>query len=360
MSGISRDKLDKYKKLAERDLWDFREPKASAIFRRMEAEGCSLNDYAFNPYGGFFRAPFTRELSDVDIALVGVPMENTVPERTGQKFGPAATRRWSHVMGPIHHVTGVVPFDLGRIIDYGDADFSHGFNVEKRIESIHETFVKLVDRDITTLAVGGEHTITYPILKAHAEKGPLGLIHIDAHGDSWGSLGGADINDASIIRVAISEGIIDPERTIQIGLRGRSFHFWSYSFDVGARVVPVEEFQEKGPAVLAEEAGRIVGDDRCYLTLDVDVLDPAHMPGTGLPEPFGLTTREVRDFIRGLRGLNLVGADITELCPPADPTDMSANIVAGFAFEMLCLITEAHTARTGRTRKTHWTRKQEG
>ena len=121
------------------------------------------------------------------------------------------------------------------------------------------------------------------------------------------------------------------------------------------RGVLLEEFQERGAAALAEEARSIVGNEACYLTFDVDVLDPMHMPGTGLPEPFGLTTREVRDFIRGLRGLDLIGADITELCPPADPTGMSANVVAGFCFEMLCLLSEAHVARTGVSRKTHWT-----
>ena len=354
MAEINQKKLSEYRELAKKDLWDFKEPKASSIFQRMEAEGCSLNDWAFNPFNGMFRSPFTQDLTNVDIACVGVGMENTVPERTGQKFGPAAVRRWSHLMGPIHHITGTVPFDMCNIIDYGDVDLSRGFNVEDRIDCIYETFLKLTSHRITTLTIGGEHTITYPILKAHARTKPIGLIHLDAHGDTWGSVGGAEVNDASALRVAIKEGLIDPERTIQLGLRGRSFHFWSYSFDVGTRVVTVEEFQEKGAAVLAKEARMIVGDEACYLTFDVDVLDPMHMPGTGLPEPFGLTTREVRDFIRGLRGLNLVGADITELCPPADPTDMSANVVAGFCFEMLCLLSEAHVARTGKSNKTHW------
>ena len=355
MAKISKEKLAKYRELAKKDLWDFKEPKASAIFQRMEEEGCSLNDYAYNPHMGMFRAPTTRNLVDVDIACVGVTMENTVPERTGQKYGPAAVRRWSHVMGPIHHVTDVVPFDMCNIIDYGDVDFSTGFNIEKRIEIIYETFLSLMDHNVTTLSVGGEHTMTYPILKAHGKNEPLGLIHIDAHGDTWGSLGGADINDASAMRAAVVDGLIDPERTIQLGLRGRSFHFWSYSSEVGMRVVSVEEFQEKGARAMADEARSIVGNGPCYLTFDVDALDPIHMPGTGLPEPFGLTAREVRDFIRGLRGLNLVGADIVEICPPADPTDMSANIGAGFCFEMLCLLCEAHAARTNETRKTHWT-----
>jgi len=354
MAKIDKEKLLRYRELAKKDLWDFKEPKASAIFQRMEQEGCTLNDYAYNPHGGMFHSPLTQNLTDVDIACVGVTMENTVPERTGQKYGPAAARKWSHAIGPIHHVTSVVPFDMCNIIDYGDVDFGNAFDVQDRIDSIYETFLKLADNDITTLTIGGEHTLTYPILKAKAKDEPLGLIHLDAHGDTWGELGGAKINDASAFRVAISEGLIDPERTIQLGLRGRSFHFWSYSFDVGTRVVTAEEFQEKGAMAMAEEARKIVGDGPCYLTFDVDVLDPIHMPGTGLPEPFGLTTREVRDFIRGLRGLDLVGADIAELCPPADPTEMSANIVAGFCFEMLCLLSEAHVARTGVSRKTHW------
>jgi len=354
MPKISEERLKRYRELAKKDLWDFDEPKAKAIFKRMEEEGCTPNDYAFNYHMGMFHAPLTQKITDVDIALVGVGMENTVPERTGQKYGPSAVRRWSHKLGPIHHITNVVPFDMTNIIDYGDVDLSAGLDVKDRINSIYETFVKLTDQNITTLSVGGEHTMTYPILKAHSRKEPLGLIHIDAHGDSWGNIGNADIGDANMLRNAVMEGIIDPEKTISLGLRGRCFHFWDYSSAVGIRVVSTEEFQENGVKAMIEEARKIVGDGPCYLTFDVDALDPIQMPGTGLPEPFGLSVREVRDFIRGLRGLNLVGADIAEICPPADPTEMSANTGAGFCFEMLCLLSEAHVARTGVSRKTHW------
>ncbi len=354
MPKISEERLKRYRELGKKDLWDFDEPKASAIFIRMEEEGCTPNDYAFNPHMGMFHAPLTQDLTDVDIAFVGVGMENTVPERTGQKYGPAAVRKWSHTMGYIHHITNAVPFDMANIIDYGNVDFSNGMDVKNKIDSIYDTFLKLTDKNITTLAIGGEHTITYPILKAHGQKEPLGIIHIDAHGDTWGNVGNAEINDANILRNAIMDGIIDPEKSITIGLRGRTFHWWDYSAAVGLRAVTTEEFREKGVKEMIKEARKIVGDGPCYLTFDLDALDPIQMPGIGLPEPFGLSVTDVLDFIRGLRGLDFVGADITELCPPADPSDMSSNTAAGFCFEILCLISEAHVARTGVSRKTHW------
>ena len=134
MPKISEERLAKYRELGKKDLWDFDEPKASAIFIRMEEEGCTPNDYAFNPHMGMFHAPLTQDLTDVDIAFVGVGMENTVPERTGQKYGPAAVRKWSHNMGPIHHMTNIVPFDMTSIIDYGNVDFSNGMDVKNKID----------------------------------------------------------------------------------------------------------------------------------------------------------------------------------------------------------------------------------
>ena len=160
--------------------------------------------------------------------------------------------------------------------------------------------------------------------------------------------------DANGLRHAVMDGALDPERTIQIGIRGRAWHFWDFSHQTGMRVVSPEEFYENGVASIIEEARKIVGNGPCYLTLDNDALDPSCMPGTGLPEPFGLMARDVMSLIRGLRGLNLVGADIAEICPPADPTEVSANLGAGLCFEMLCILAEAHVTRTGRTQQTHW------
>jgi len=150
------------------------------------------------------------------------------------------------------------------------------------------------------------------------------------------------------------DGVIDPERTIQIGLRGRGIIRCDFSYETGMRVVLVDEFQSKGVQAIVEEARKVVGDGPCYLTVDTDVFDCSEMPGTTLPEPFGLTGCEVRDFIRGLRGLNIVGADLMELSPTYDPTGKSACLASGIAFELLCLLAEARASRTGIENKTHW------
>ena len=353
MKKISQEKLAKYRKLGEKSVWDIKNPQARAIFQRLEEEGCSFDDWAFNPHWGMFHAPHSRDMENVDIVCVGIPMENTIPERPGTKYGPTAVRKWSHIMGPIHHITDVVPFDMCSIVDYGDIDFT-GFDLKERIDNIYQTFLKFKESNISTLSVGGEHTMTYPILKAHGRDEPLAMIHLDAHADTTGNIGGGDVSDANGFRHAVMDGVLDPERTIQIGIRGRAWHFWDFSHDTGMRVVSAEDFQERGVKAMVEEARALVGNYPCYLTIDNDALDPSCMPGTGLPEPFGLTSREVRDFIRGLRGLNIVGVDIAEICPPADPTEISANTGAALCFEMLCLLCEAHVARTGVARKTHW------
>ena len=183
---------------------------------------------------------------------------------------------------------------------------------------------------------------------------PLGVIHLDSHGDTCVNFGGARVSDASIFQLAATEGVIDPQRTIQIGLRGRGLTRCDFSFESGMRTVLVEEFQTKGAEAIAAEARRVVGEGPCYLTIDTDVFDCAVMPGTTLPEPFGLTGREVRDFLRKIKGLNLIGADIVELCPPFDPTQQSVILATGIAFEMLCLLAESRVTRTGVARQTHW------
>ena len=217
--------------------------------------------------------------------------------------------------------------------------------------------MKIKDAGVIPLSIGGEHTMSYPILKAIARDEPLGLIHIDAHGDTTGFLSDDDpgeVHDGNCFSRAAIDGLIDPERTIQVGIRGSSSWCWEFSEDSGMRVVYAEEIQERGVKAIVQEARELIGDGPCYLTIDVDALDPAYMPGTGVPEPFGLTPLEVRDFIRGLRGLDLHGADIAEICPARDSQEISATLGAALAFEMLCLLTEAQLTRTGNVRRTHW------
>lgn len=257
--------------------------------------------------------------------------------------------------GPIHELWATVPFDLCNIVDYGNVDFSRPHNTQQTVDEIHAAICEISDAGAVPFSVGGVHTVSHPILKALGREQPLGMIHIDAHADTMtGEMQGEDLSDGAVFRNAVLDQGIDPSRTVQIGIRGSYAHLWDFSYDSGMRVITINDFDEIGlPGVLAEVRS-IIGDGPCYLTLDCDGIDAAYLPGTQLPEPFGLTSREVRNLIRGLRGLDLVGADIVELCPLVDVKDTSSNLMASLGFEILCLLAEARQARTGNTNKTHW------
>lgn len=355
---MNTEKLAKFKELGTRTIRDLKNTEISGFFKRVEEEGGQLFSYPFNLQGkewGFFRAPHTKNLESVDIACIGIPLDSTVPNYAGTRHGPEAVRRWSHLQGPMHHVTKFIPFENCNIVEYGDVEFT-GLNHSDRVEDIYNTYVKIKEAGVIPLTIGGEHTITYPILKALAGDQPFALVHLDAHCDTTGSLydDTKEIHDANFASLATMHGLIDPAHTIQIGIRGAASWCWEFSEDTGMRIVYAEEVQERGMKAIVAEVREIIGDMPCYLTLDVDAIDPAFMPGTGVPEAFGLTPVEVRDLIRGLRGLNVIGADITEICPPRDSQEISANLGAALAFEMLCLLAETRVAQTGQKRKTHW------
>jgi len=349
-------KLERYRKLADRDLWDLSDKRIDAYFRRARSEGVEF----INPDShttGMFLAPRRTEIEDLDIALVGVPLDLGVPNpRPGTRLGPNALRDWSHNRETMNYFTGVMPYEICNIADVGNVEFTRSpYNLDDCIDELYEMYRRFAEAGVVTFTVGGEHTCSYAILKAVGAREPLGLIHLDAHSDTSVRFQGIRVSDSTLVQVAVTDGVVDPERTIQIGLRGRGLVRADFSHESGMRVVIAEEFQEKGVNAIVEETRRIVGDGPCYLTVDTDVFDASEMPGTTLPEPFGLTGREVRDFIRGLRGLNIVGADLMELSPPYDPTVQSVCLAAGIGFEMVCLLAEARATRTGRKRKTHWT-----
>jgi len=354
---ISEERLKKYKQLADKDLWDINDEKFRAFYARAAGEGAELVSNNFSTLG-MFRAPHSKDLEAVDIALLGIPMDIGVPNpRPGTRLGPKELRYWSLDRNLVHYKTRVCPFDLCNIIDWGDIEFGEDiYNLSANLEDIFKVYDGFADADITPLTIGGEHTGTYPILRGLSKEGakPLALVHLDAHGDTSTNFGGTRVSDASLFQVATVDGFIDPELTIQIGLRGRGVPRCDFSYDSGMRVVLADELQERGVAAIVEEIRELIGDYRCYLTIDTDVFDCAVMPGTTLPEPFGLTGIEVRDIIRGLRGMDIAGADLMELSPPNDPTGMSVCLASGIAFEMLCLLAESHAARTGRERPTHW------
>lgn len=293
----------------------------------------------------FMRMPLAERPQEADIGLIGVPYDGALTNRPGARHGPREIRNQSSLVRAINHATRIAPFELARVRDMGDVPFTRIFDVEATHAEITAFFDTMVDAGVMPLAFGGDHSVTLPILRAVA-RAPVALIHIDAHTDTWDSFQGCKFNHGAPFRRAVEEGLIDPGRTIQIGIRGTQNlpEGWDYSESSGMRVVFVEEFHEKGPAAIAAEARALVGDRPVYLTYDIDSLDPVYAPGTGTPEIGGLTTFQAQSLLRGLRGLNYVGADVVEVSPPFDVGGITAMAGAMLGFEILCLLAEARAA----------------
>ncbi len=290
----------------------------------------------------FMRAPLVSDLSEIDIALVGVPFDIGVTNRSGARHGPREIRNMSSLIRLFHPATRVNPFDLCRVADVGDVRVDNAFHIEAAIESIKSFFWKLHNAGVVPLTAGGDHSITYPILEAIATDKPIGLIHIDAHTDTSDTFLGSNVHHGAPFRRAVESGFIDPMRTIQIGIRGaqNTTEGWEYSLEKGMRVIFMDEVDQLGIDKVVEEARRVVGNAPVYLTFDVDGIDPAFTPGTGTPEVGGLTTREALALLRGLRGLNFVGADVVEVSPPFDNSGNTALVGATLMYEILCLLVE--------------------
>jgi len=299
------------------------------------------------PYAGiptFLEMPHRSELQDIDIALIGVPFDLGVCNRSGARFGPRAIRNVS-LFGSMNHQSKIVPLELCRIVDVGDVHVDHRYNLDQGIQDIEAYYHRLMDACIVPLSAGGDHSITHPILKAVGRDRPVGLVHVDAHCDTGPGMGFSKFYHGSPFRNAVLDGVLDPERTIQIGIRGPAEPVWEFSYDSGMTVIHIEDFVEMGVDNVIQKTREVVGDGPAYISFDVDGLDPAYAPGTGTPEVGGLTTREAQTLIRGLRGLNLVGGDVVEVAPQYDPTTNTARVGAQMMFEILCLLAEATAGR---------------
>ena len=296
----------------------------------------------------FMRAPRVRDPRELDIALIGVPFDGGVTNRPGARHGPREIRNMSSLMRAIHHVTKVNPYDLCRVGDLGDVAFSRIYELESCLDDIAEFYTRVHAAGAAPLSAGGDHAITLPIFRAIADKErPLGMVHIDAHTDTWDEFLGSKYMHGTPFRRAVEEGLLDPKRTIQIGIRGaqNSDEGWTFSLESGMRVVFMEEFTKLGVEAVIAEARRVVGDGATYISFDVDGLDPVYAPGTGTPEVGGLTTIEAQLLLRGLRGLDLVGGDVVEVAPPFDPSGNTALVGATMMYEILCLLAEAVAKR---------------
>ena len=297
----------------------------------------------FTQIPSFLRAPISRDYKNLDIGLVGIPFDGALSNRAGARHGPREVRNASTMMRTTHHVTNVNPHENARVADVGDVDFNYLFDIQKTHDEI-EAFIKEMHIEgVMPLSVGGDHSVSLPILRVLGADRPVALIHIDAHTDTWDEFQGSKFNHGSPFRRAVEEGLIDPKKTIQIGIRGaqNTPEGWEYSQQAGMRVVFIEELNRIGIDAVIKMARDLIGDTPMYFTFDVDALDPVYAPGTGTPEIGGLTTTDALDLIRGFRGMNYVGGDVVEVSPPYDVAQLTTMAAATIMYEILCNMSES-------------------
>ena len=291
------------------------------------------------PYVGFDDAQF----ANVDIGLIGVPWDGGTTNRPGARHGPRQVRDISTMVRNVNRASGLKPFSICNCADLGDTPVNP-VDLMDSLHRIHSFYDKVCAAGIAPLSVGGDHLVSLPIMRALAKNGPIGMVHFDAHTDTWdGYFGGFKYTHGTPFRRAIEEGLLDPKRTIQIGIRGALYSDAedTWGQEQGIRVIDIDEFHAMGLEAVMAEARRVVGDGQTYVSFDVDALDPVYAPGTGTPEIGGLTTLEAQRMVRMLQGLNLVGGDVVEVSPPFDPSGNTALVAATMMFEILCVLADS-------------------
>lgn len=295
----------------------------------------------------FFRLPRIEDPGALDIPLVGLPWDGGTTNRPGTRHGPREIRAASTLIRPFHHVTRRSPYSHARVADLGDAPVNP-IDIADSLQKVEGFYAGIAAAGGRPVTAGGDHLVTLPILRALAKGGPVGLIQFDAHADVNDSyFGGHRFTHGTWVRRAIEEGLVDPRRTVQIGIRGARYSAdgGDYSDRVGIRTLYIEEVFERGAKGVAEVARQVIGSGPAYLTFDVDGIDPAFAPGTGTPEVGGYSSHEAQAMLRGLSGLDLIGADVVEVSPPFDPTGATALVGATMMFEILCLVADGRLAR---------------
>ena len=284
----------------------------------------------------FMRRRYTRDLSGADVAIMGVPFDLAVSSRSGARLGPRAVRAASsHIAWSAPWPWEMDPFEQLAVVDYGDCQFDYG-NPANIPNEIADQARAVLATDTALLSIGGDHFVTYPLLKAHAEKhGPLSLVQFDAHTDTWADEAGR-IDHGTMLWHAVRDGLVDPSRSVQVGIRTHNPE------PLGFNIIDAIEMHRTGPQAVAEKIKRIVGDQKTYLTFDIDALEPASAPGTGTPVIGGLSPYQAQETLRGMVGVNLVGMDVVEVAPAYDVADITALAAATIANDMLCLYAAAH------------------
>ena len=294
-------------------------------------------------FGGvatMLRLPLVESAEDLDVCFVGVPFDLGTSNRSGTRLGPRQIRAESVLLRPYNMATRAAPFDSLRVADVGDIAINP-YSLHDSVARIEDGVSALITNGCRPITLGGDHTITLPLLRAmHKRHGKVGLVHVDAHSDINDTMFGEKIAHGTTFRRAVEEGLLDCQRVAQIGLRGSGYtaEDFDWSRAQGFRVVPAEECWFRSLAPLMREVVAQLGEGPVYLSFDIDGVDPAFAPGTGTPEVGGLTASQALEIVRGLRGLNLVGADVVEVSPPYDPYGTTALLAANLAFEMLCVM----------------------
>ena len=286
------------------------------------------------------RLPTAKTARGLDACFVGVPMDIGTSNRSGTRHGPRQIRAESCMLRPYNMATGAAPFDSLQVADIGDVAVNT-FDLKKSVKIIEKAYDRILAQDCVPLTLGGDHTLTLPILRAmHAKHGPVALLHIDAHADINEHMFGEKIAHGTPFRRAVEEGLLAQDKVFQIGLRGTGYAPADFDWprEQGFTVVTAEECWYKSMAPLMEQVRAKIGDHPCYFTYDIDSLDPAFAPGTGTVEMGGLTTWQALEIVRGAKGLNLVGGDLVEVSPPYDPSGNTALIGANILYEMLCVL----------------------
>ena len=301
----------------------------------------SGNDLArFSGPSTFMRLPSANDLKGLDVAVLGVPLDIGTSWRSGTRFGPKQVRSESAMLRPYNLATGAAPFDGLQVADIGDLAINT-FSLSESLTIIKESYDAILDYDVMPLAIGGDHSITLPILRAISKRhGPVALIHVDAHADVNDEMFGERETHGTVFRRAHEEGLIIPEKTYQIGLRGTGYGADDFTEAAGwgFQQFPAHDLWHRSLSPLGAEIRRDIGDAPVYITYDIDSLDPAFAPGTGTPEIGGLTTPQAMELIRAFKGLNIVGADLVEVSPPYDTSGNTALTGANILFEILCVL----------------------
>jgi guanidinopropionase len=287
-------------------------------------------------------------LADVQIGLIGVPWDGGTTNRPGPRHAPRQLRDASTMVRFQNGATRIRPYDLARCADLGDVG-PNPADVADSLTRITAFYNRVRAAGILPLTAGGDHLSTLPILRALAADRPLGMVHFDSHTDLFHSyFGGFKYTHGTPFRRAVEEGLLDPKRVCMIGIRGSAYDFEDRDFadSVGIRVIPIEEFHARGVDDVMAEAREIAGTGETYCSYDIDFIDPAFAPGTGTPEIGGPNSYQALQVVRGLRGLNIVGADVVEVSPPVDPSGATAFLGATVMFELLCVLAECVAKRS--------------